>query len=204
MTKKIWIINHYATNSYFSSGGRHYWFAENLLRQGYEPTIFCANVRHNTNETISIESKVFTRYIKNNVPYVFVKTTKVFENGFDRIKNMFIFYKNLFPTIKEYKNSFGKPDVILASSVHPLTMVAGIKLAKKLNIPCICEIRDLWPEAIFAFNKAREKSLIGKLLITGEHWIYKNADALIFTKEGDVDYIKEKKWDVSNGGDIDL
>lgn len=40
--------------------------------------------------------------------------------------------------------------------------------------------------------------------MTGEHWIYKNADALIFTKEGDIDYIKEKKWDILQGGDIDI
>lgn len=38
----------------------------------------------------------------------------------------------------------------------------------------------------------------------GEHWIYKKADALIFTKEGDTDYIKENKWDIDQGGDIDL
>ncbi len=30
------------------------------------------------------------------------------------------------------------------------------------------------------------------------------ADAIIFTKEGDTDYIKEHKWDTGNGGDIDL
>ena len=54
-----------------------------------------------------------------------------------------------------------KPDIIIASSVHPLTMVAGIKIARKLKIPCICEIRDLWPEAIFSFGKLKEK-IFGK------------------------------------------
>ena len=34
--------------------------------------------------------------------------------------------------------------------------------------------------------------------------IYKKADALIFTKEGDTDYIKEKRWNLEQGGDIDL
>ena len=45
-------MNHYATNMYFNEGGRHYWFAQNLIKQGYEPTIFCANVRHNTDDII--------------------------------------------------------------------------------------------------------------------------------------------------------
>lgn len=202
--KKIWIMNHYATNMYFNEGGRHYWFAENLIKQGYDPTIFCANVRHNTDDLIDVGNEKYSVDIKNNIPFVFVKTTKSLGNGIDRIKNMFLFYKNLFPSSKRYMKEHGKPDVILASSVHPLTMVAGIKIAKRFGIPCICEIRDLWPETIFAFKKARENSLLGKVLIAGEHWIYKNADALIFTKEGDTDYIKEKKWDLSQGGDIDL
>ena len=36
--------------------------------------------------------------------------------------------------------------------VHPLTLVAGIKIGKKLKVPCICEIRDLWPESFIAHN----------------------------------------------------
>lgn len=202
--KKIWIFNHYATNMFFNKGGRHYWFAENLKKNDYEPTIFCANIRHNTDDFIEVTEKKYSIERLNSIPFVFVKTSKSIGNGIDRIKNMSNFYFNLFPTAKEYAKIYGKPDVILASSVHPLTMIAGIKIAKKFNIPCICEIRDLWPEAIFAFNKAKEKSLLGKILTRGEHWIYKNADALIFTKEGDTDYIKEKKWDVEQGGDIDL
>jgi glycosyltransferase involved in cell wall biosynthesis len=117
---------------------------------------------------------------------------------------MGLFYWNLKKVAKLYIKNNEKPDIILASSVHPLTLIAGIQIGKKYKIPCICEIRDLWPEAIFWFNKSKEKTLLGKLLVLGEHWIYRNADALIFTKEGDTDYIKEKKWDKLQGGDIDL
>lgn len=204
MKKKIWIINHYATNMYFNEGGRHYWFAENLIKQGYEPTIFCANVRHNTNDVIDIEDGIYSTKAKENIPFLFIKTPEYKGNGSSRIFNMISFYRNLFPVTQQYVKEYGKPDVILASSVHPLTMVAGIKIAKKLGIPCICEVRDLWPEAIFRFSKLKEKSILGKVLTAGEHWIYKKADALIFTKEGDTDYIKEKKWDTGQGGDINL
>lgn len=204
MRKNIWIWNHYATNMYKNEGGRHYWFAENLIKRGYNATIFCANTYHNKIEYIDVGDKKYTTDILNSIPFVFVRTTTALGNGLDRVKNMSLFYLNLFSVAKEYAKLNGKPDIILASSVHPLTMVAGIKIAKKFGIPCICEVRDLWPEAIFAFNKARENSLLGKILVAGEHWIYKNADALIFTKEGDTDYIKEKKWNKEQGGSIDL
>lgn len=204
MGKRIWIMNHYATDMFFNQGGRHYWFAENLIKNGYETTIFCANTRHNSDDIVDLKNEKYLIKSTNDIPFVFVPTTPYAGNGASRVKNMVSFYKNLFPVTKEYAKKYGKPDVILASSVHPLTLVAGIKIAKKFGIPCICEVRDLWPEAIFAFNKSKEKSILGRTLVAGEHWIYKNANALVFTKEGDTDYIKEKKWDTGQGGKINL
>lgn len=202
--KKIWLWNHYATDMYKNRGGRHYWFADILIKQGYDVTVFCANTYHNKSEYIDTKNKKYATDTVDDIPFVFVKTTTALGNGIDRVKNMGLFFINLFSVAKEYTKLHGKPDIILASSVHPLTMVAGIQIAKKLKIPCICEVRDLWPEAIFSFNKAKERSLLGRFLTAGEHWIYKKADALIFTKEGDTDYIIEKKWDTGQGGDINL
>ncbi len=202
--KNIWLWNHYATDMYKNRGGRHYWFAENLIKQGYNATVFCASTYHNKTEYIDTGSKKYSIDMVNGIPFIFVKTTSALGNGIDRVRNMLLFYKNLFSVAKAYTKANGKPDIILASSVHPLTMVAGIQIAKKLKVPCICEVRDLWPEAIFSFNKAKENSILGKILTAGEHWIYKKADALIFTKEGDRDYIIEKGWDTAHGGKVDL
>ncbi len=201
---KIWLINHYATDMFANKAGRHFWFAKSLKEREYDVTVFCAVTFLNKDDVIDTEGKKYTVDCSDNIPFVFVNTVPAQGNGVARVKNWFLFYKNLFPATKSYAAKYGKPDVIVASSVHPLTMVAGIQIAKKMKIPCICEIRDLWPEAIFQFGKAKEKSLLGRILIAGEHWIYKRADALIFTKEGDTDYLKERRWTVAQGGDIDL
>lgn len=201
---KIWMMNHYATTMFRDRAGRHFWFAKELKKRGNDVTVFCATTFLDTEEKIDTHGKKLSVQRVEDIPFVFVHTTPTKGNGIDRIKNMVMFYWNLFPATKLYGKKYGIPDIILASSVHPLTMVAGIQLAKKLHIPCICEIRDLWPEAIFNFGKVKEQSFIGKLLIAGEHWIYRNADALIFTKEGDTDYLKEKCWTTEQGGDIDL
>lgn len=204
MKRKIWLMNHYATDMYKNQGGRHYWFAQYLINEGYDVKIFCANTFHNSTDYIDTKKSKFIQKTINKIPFVFVKTTVSISNGIDRIKNMLIFYMNLFPVTKKIIKIYGKPDVIIASSVHPLTLVAGIKIAKKLKVPCICEIRDLWPETIFMSGKLNERSFIGRLLKYGEYWIYKKSNQLIFTKEGDTDYIIEQKWDLANGGDIDL
>lgn len=201
---KVWLMNHYASNMYRDKAGRHYWFASQLAKLGYDVTVFCACTFLNGEYAVELKKKKYAVKRLETVPYVFVKTVPSEGNGLDRVLNMGFFYTNLLPVARIYAEKYGKPDIIIASSVHPLTMVAGIQIARKMKVPCICEIRDLWPEAIFQFGKARERSLLGHILTKGEHWIYKNADALIFTKEGDTDYLKEKRWTTAQGGDVDL
>ena len=46
------IESDYATNMFKDQAGRHYWFAENLIERGYNPTVFCASTVHNSNENI--------------------------------------------------------------------------------------------------------------------------------------------------------
>lgn len=201
---KIWLMNHYATSMYRDKAGRHYWFARELKKKGHDVTVFCATTFLDNETQINTDGKILSVKRISEIPFVFVKTVSSTGNGIDRVKNMGLFYKNLFPAAKAYALKYGKPDIILASSVHPLTMVAGIQIAGKMKIPCICEVRDLWPEAIFRFGKVSENSIIGRILTIGEHWIYRRADALIFTKEGDTDYLKEKHWTLEQGGDIAL
>ncbi len=213
MEKKIWIMNHYATNMFFNQGGRHYWFAENLLKQGYEPIIFCANTKHNNKVIIDTERRKYVIKETNGIPFVFVKTSPYQGNGFGRVKNMFGFSKNLLLIAKKFAKDYGKPDVILASSVHPLTLVVGIIIAKKFKIPCICEIRDLWPETLVAYGAIKKESVFARILYKGEKWIYKKADSIIMTWEGGREYIVDQGWEktidlnkvnhISNGVVID-
>ena len=193
--KNIWIMNHYAHGTFFSKGGRHYWFAKYLLKNNYKPTIFCSNTRHNNRSIVEIKNGKHEIKTTDGIPYVFVKTTPYKRNGIQRIKNMWFFYRNLFPVTREYAKLHGKPDVILASSVHPLTLVAGIKIAKRFGVPCICEVRDLWPESLVAYKILKRDSIIAKILYKGEKWIYKKAGSIIMTWEGGKQYIKDQRWD---------
>ncbi len=88
---------------------------------------------------------------------------------------MIDFYRNVKKAVKEYAAQHGKPDVIFASSVHPLTLVAGIQLAKQFGVKCVCEVRDLWPEHQ-KFDRFTKKNPLIRLLYQGEKWIYKKLD----------------------------
>ena len=213
MKTNIWIWNHYATNTYFDQGGRHYNFAKFLAEAGYEPVVFCASTVHNTSQQVDTEGTLWREKTDSVCPYVFVKARPYSGNGKQRVLNMIDFYRNVKKAAKEYAKLHGKPDIIYASSVHPLTLVAGIQLAKHFGVKCICEVRDLWPESIVAYGIAGPRNPAIIALRNLEKWIYKKADAIIFTAEGEYDYIVEQGWEkeiprskvhyINNGVDLE-
>lgn len=208
MKKNVWIMNHYAGGMSFDRGGRHYNLAKYLRRNGYAPVVFCANSKHGPPERFYNTDALWHEHMAEEigVPFVFVKARTYTGNGKQRVLNMLDFYRNVRKAAKEYAAKNGRPDVIYASSVHPLTLVAGIQLAKRFGVKCVCEVRDLWPAGIVSAYPGRfnNDSLLMKLLYRGERWIYKKADALIFTMEGGGEYIAQQGWDTAHGGPVDL
>ncbi|SHH38580.1 glycosyltransferase family 4 protein [Desulfosporosinus lacus] len=202
-SKNIWVFHHYATPPTMNGFSRPYNFAVHMKNK-YDTTVFAASYLHFSDVNLINSKEAYIIIEDSNIPFVFVNTPSSAQGTVARVKNMIVFYKRLFSVTNKYAKEHGKPDLIIASSPHPFTMIAGIKIAKKFKVPCVCEIRDLWPEAIFAFGKTTENSILGKWLIMGENWIYRRAHALIFLKEGDTDYLKERKWTLEQGGNIDL
>ena len=95
------------------------------------------------------------------------------------------------------KFDIDKPDIIYASSVHPLTWISGYFLSKRYNAKFIAETRDLWPETLVAMGQIKKNSIPAKILYKLEKYIYKKADRLIFTFPGGKDYVEEIGLDPS-------
>lgn len=192
----VWFFNHYAVPPWFYPLARPYNFAKNLIDKGFNVTIFTASSVHNSNKNLLDSDEQFITEKINNINYTYVRACNYQGNGISRIKNMFEYTFRLFNVTKKFK----KPDVIMATSVHPLACVAGIMISKRYGCKCIIEIADMWPLTLVDMGKLNEKSIITKFMYKLEHWIYKKADKVIFTMEGGKDYIVDKGWD----GEIDL
>ncbi len=195
MNKKIWILNHYATDMLSDKGGRHYWFAKELIKNGYEPVIICSSFIHKGKENFIEDKKDFIIKYSENIPFIFIKTKPYQGNGKARVKNMIEYFYRVVKLSNKIKSEFGKPDVIIGSSVHPLACVAGIILGKKYKCKSISEIRDLWPETLLMMGYVKENSLLSRILYFGEKMIYQYSDSVIFTMEGGKQYIIDKGWD---------
>jgi len=204
--KRIWILNHYAGEMLLNHGGRHYSITKYLRRAGYQPVVFCCNAMHGNRKLFFETDALWQEHMAEeiDVPFVFVKSRTYLDNGKQRALNMVDFYRNVQRAAAGYADLYGKPDVIIGSSVHPLTCVAAIRLAKKYKCKSVIEIRDLWPETIVAYGIASRINLLVQILFRLEKWIYTKADAIIFTMEGGRDYIIDKGWDKAHGGPINI
>jgi glycosyltransferase involved in cell wall biosynthesis len=69
--------------------------------------------------------------------------------------------------------------VIVGSSVHPFAAWAGAILAKRLRVPFVFEVRDLWPQTLVDLGRLREQSLVTKVLRKLEKWLYDRADRIV-------------------------
>lgn len=202
--KNIWIFHHYATPPTMNGFTRPYNFGINLNKAGYNVKVFAASYLHFSDINLINNNELYIINNESEIPFIFINTSSSSGNGIGRVLNMVSYYKNLFKVAKKFIEKGESPDLIIASSPHPLALVAGIKIAKKIGIPFISEIRDFWPEVFFMGEKLKEDGIIGRILVKGEYWIYKNSDAIIFLKEGDYTYITDKKWDTAQGGSVDL
>lgn len=194
MRKDVWILNHYATEMGINKGGRHFWIAKYLKKNGYNPVIFCSSFPHKGEKNYIDDNKKFSVETFEDIPFVYIKTNEYQDNGKQRIKNMFQYFWRLLRNYKKIANVIGKPDVIIGSSVHPLACLAAIIIGKKYKIKKIVEIRDLWPENLVSMKYLKENSFFTKLLYCGEKYLYKKADEIIFLMEGGKRYILDRGW----------
>lgn len=96
MKKKVWIFNHYATDTMLDHGGRHYWFAKYLTRAGYDVRIFCASTVHDTDINFDVGESGYCEKMVDGLKYTLIETSNYVGNGKSRVKNMYQFYRRIF------------------------------------------------------------------------------------------------------------
>jgi glycosyltransferase involved in cell wall biosynthesis len=184
----------------FGHLNRHYYLAKYLKRAGYNPIVLVGSYLHNTNIQFINDKTKIKKYEKADFQFYFIKTKNYSKSKLIRVYTMFEYCWN----ILRIKNELDKPDAIIGSSAHPIAALTAIWLGKKIGCQAIVEIRDLWPESFVTYEIIMRNNPFYKLMLAGEKWIYDKADKLVFTMEGGKDYIVEHKWDIAQGGKIDL
>lgn len=183
---------------------RHFWFARHLKEQGYNPVVFVASRERGNAIQMIEDSAPFKVDDSHGFPFVYIRIKDYGESMKKRILSIFEFHMRLNKHADMFAEMFGKPDVILGSNGYPLSPWLANRFAKKYDAASICEICDLWPLSLEEYDIIKPGGAIAKAMYVLERKNYENANAIIFSMEGGGDYIRDKGWDVDNGGKIDL
>lgn len=200
MKGTIWIFNRHGMPPAFEPRVRNIKFSKVFQENGYSVTMFTASTLHNMSINL-IDGR--ERYIEREYDeyrYIHIRTTNYKGNGLKRVWAMLQYNMGL---LRVALKSSDKPRIII-SSLGITGFFIPFVIAKRHKCPTIVEIRDLWPESIIEFAGLRRNSLLAKLLFSIERCVYQKADAIVFAKEGEVEYIREKGWDLESGGSIDM
>ena len=210
---RIWLINNYVTLPRHGQFTRQYSFGKCLKDMGHKPVVFAGSHPHNSRAQLIKDGRRFAPDDEAPFPWLLVKTLAYGKSRKKQVLSMFQFYLNGKKAAKYALERYGRPDAVLGSSAHPLAALLAVRLAKKYGCRSVVEIRDLWPESIVVYGIAGPCNPAVIALRRLEKWLYKNADAVVFTMEGGYDYIVEQGWEkeiprskvyyINNGVDLE-
>lgn len=192
---KVWMFNNYNTLPEHGPMNRHYNFGRQMREMGHEPVVFVGSHPHNSDVQLLEGPEKYRVFQEEPFPWVLVKTCQYGKSRKKRILSMFQYYINAKRAAKYAAERYGKPDAVLGSSAHPLAALLAVRLGKRYGCRSAVEIRDLWPESIVAYGIAGPHNPAVVALRILEKWLYRHADAVIFTQEGAYDYIVEQGWE---------
>jgi len=197
--KKIWLINQYAMPPELESRLRTIKFAQYLTLKGYDVTIFASSIMHNMQIDLITDKSMYIEKTYGDIKFVHIKTMPYNSNGICRIIS-----STQFPVrLKKIAGYFAKPDAIIQTATVPFGN-SLYYLAKKLGAKYIVEVLDLWPESFLDLGVLNKNNPLLYFAYKAEKWLYQKADEVVFSMEGGIDYIKDKHWDINNGGKINL
>ncbi|EFC90803.1 glycosyl transferase group 1 [Dethiosulfovibrio peptidovorans DSM 11002] len=196
---KILYLHQYFNTPNMSGGTRSYEMARRMVKKGHEVHIITSD-RETTKETYgwreTSESGINVHWYP--VPY---------NNEMSYVKRLKAFF--LFSIASALKAVEIGGDVLFATST-PLTIaLPGVYASKRLKIPMIFEVRDLWPEMPIAVGALKNPLLIciAKKL---EIFAYKNSKYIVALSPGMRDgitntgYPIEKVSVIPNSCDVQL
>ncbi|MDV5099301.1 glycosyltransferase family 4 protein [Pseudomonas sp. LSJ-87] len=175
--KKLWILNHYAQEPGGAGGTRHFSLARYLKSYGWNSTIIAASVDHQSGKQRLADNEQSRLDVCQDVPFLWLKTSAYSGNGGGRMINMLQYAWQLVKPGTLSK--LDKPDLIFASSVHLFTGLAGVFLAWRLKVPCVFEVRDLWPQTLVDMGRIRDSDFITRVLRVIEKFIYKRSKRIV-------------------------
>lgn len=188
----VLIINQYAYAPFHHGGTRHFMLARELQRHGHRALIVATSFFHKSqSETRLAPRQKRAEELIDDVRFLWLRTPPYRGNGPGRVRNMASFACQI--ARLELPADF-HPDIVYSSSPQLLSSLAAQHLAKRLGLPHVFEIRDLWPQTFVDLGTWPSWHPWVQTLGLIQKRLYRHAAHVITTLPNAADYI------IANGG----
>lgn len=194
---RIWIVNYYTGTPENQTHPRYEQFARRFMDAGHEVITINSSLTSNTQEEQTSSGKKIIERTYGDYQFIHINAPAYQGNGLKRMYSIWKFAE----IIKKVANQYPRPDVIL-HNIHTPFDYSIVKIAKKVGAKYIAEAWDLWPESFARFGLIKESNPFMKYAYRIERRLYEQADQVVFTFEGGMDYLRSKGWTTDTYGSI--
>lgn len=176
---KILYLHQYFATPNSETSNRSFEFAKRLVKKGHDVTIITTNAFLKKDKPDFINKKI-SYYNFEGIKVIAFESN--YSNATKFVNRGWSFVSYL---LRAIQINYGKKgfDLIFATST-PLTIgIPALVLSKKMRIPFVFEVRDLWPEAPIQLELLKSKIMI-YVLKKLELMIYKKANHIITLSPG--------------------
>lgn len=194
---KIWAITQYYKPQQSASAERiaslaKYWMAEN-----HSVEVFCGTaLKPDGNRYDAYQGR--PPFMKEMMDGILIRRHWVLPSGSEKLTSRLLNQLSFAISVllKNLNHRFeSKPDMIMVVSPSIFAALAAWLLAKRYGVPCIMEVRELWPKLLVDTGLLREESRLFPLLSRLEKSLYRRMDALVALTVGAAHHI------AASGGD---
>lgn len=188
MKKTVWIINQYGSTPATGVGGRHYYMAREMAKQGHKVYVIASASHHILRTKPAFGEDVFFEEV-DGVRFVWIKMPHYEDaHSKQRVLNWFLFSWRLKKLTKLIND---KPDAILSSSPSLFSFIGAKRLARKTKARLVFEVRDIWPLTLTEIGGFSVRHPFVRLMQWVENKAYHDSDAVISNLKNSVEHMIE-------------
>lgn len=192
---RIWIVNQFAVSPKEPGGTRHYALARALIRAGNQVVIVGSNFNYVLRGRRATESVAPGLQLVEGVPFFRVSVPAYQANTLAKLWSMLSFAARVL-RVRVEKIGF-PPDVIVGSSPHLFGAWAAERLARRLGVPFVLEVRDLWPQSLIDVGGLSRHHPLVIFMRWLERGLYRRANHIVSLLPGAAAYMTAMGADAS-------
>ena len=201
----LW-VNHFAVTPAIGGGTRHYELARELTPRGWRTRVaasdFLANSRRYLRRADAEDRSIVVER-SEDVEFLWLWAAPYLRNDWRRGLNWLTFARSVMRLPLE---PAWRPDVVIGSSPQLFAALGAERIAARLGVPFVLEVRDLWPESLLAVGG--RKGAFYHSLDRVARYLYRRAQRIIVLSRGNVEHLaargipRDRISYVPNGVDV--